>query len=575
MPLCVSMIRRIAFIFIIMAVVSAAAITPILLKLKVLDLPISYVLLGYPSPLFDVFSWHRGLWVLGCAAVSFLGLLLLREKIDLRDWPFWGLALMIPAAFFPMLQKVNWILGVPYLFESGLTVLAYFLLAFAARRVACITHARILPWALGFATILASILGVMESKGEILIHNPWFESTFLTSSALTVYYQQSFPSASLPFGNPNYVGAFAAMVWPFFLGLSLICKGRMDKILFGIVAAFAFALLIASGTRAAYIAGGFSTIFGLWILLTKKELSVAPALLLFVAHLAAFEWQAYRQRFDMNQRILSIASEWKGMFSQEPGAFSQISSENGRILIEKNNIKMRIDRELDGVRFLDEKYRPLRFHKDGARLAFHDSRYEVFSVHTQKVNDDEIIQINEHRLIPTKSGIKVIRGNFLVTPRIPERFPLPISDDSLSFRGYIWSRTLPLLADSVLIGRGAGSFPFEFPNDDANGINRNWGLRGMVDKPHSLYLSFAHSYGLVALLLLLLIFMRFLRAFLRSMLPDVRLNPAVVPYGLAFIGFTIVSLSNDSTIGVSAPFWILFGTGLGLLEREVDSTIPL
>ncbi|MHA4878864.1 O-antigen ligase family protein, partial [Enterococcus faecium] len=87
-----------------------------------------------------------------------------------------------------------------------------------------------------------------------------------------------------------------------------------------------------------------------------------------------------------------------------------------------------------------------------------------------------------------------------------ERFPLPLNDHAFSNRGFIWSRSLPLLKKTWLLGRGSGAFPFEFPNYDLLAMSQIFGSYALVDKPHSFYLGFAYTHGAFALVLLLSLF---------------------------------------------------------------------
>jgi len=157
-------------------------------------------------------------------------------------------------------------------------------------------------------------------------------------------------------------------------------------------------------------------------------------------------------------------------------------------------------------------------------------------------------------------------GNFF-SPVAAQRFPLPLSDLAFSYRGYIWSRSLPLLADGLFLGHGPGAFPFVFPNNDPAGI---FGQSQIVDKPHCFYISFAFAYGVTALLILLatgsIFFFKALRALLSCEDQDYCLR--LLPYMAACVGCAIAALATDSSIGVAAPWWVLFGCGVGILRQR-------
>ncbi|HMA60603.1 MAG TPA: hypothetical protein VKN64_09940 [Halanaerobiales bacterium] len=56
-------------------------------------------------------------------------------------------------------------------------------------------------------------------------------------------------------------------------------------------------------------------------------------------------------------------------------------------------------------------------------------------------------------------------------------------------RGFIWSRSLPLLKETWLLGFGADTYPIYFPQDDNVGKLITFDkTRKIMDKPHNMYL---------------------------------------------------------------------------------------
>ena len=72
-------------------------------------------------------------------------------------------------------------------------------------------------------------------------------------------------------------------------------------------------------------------------------------------------------------------------------------------------------------------------------------------------------------------------------------------DNGLSGRVYIWSRTVPLMKDRILLGSGADSFALSFPQNDY-AARANVGLdllMPVISRAHSLYLQCAVQFGLI------------------------------------------------------------------------------
>jgi len=182
-----------------------------------------------------------------------------------------------------------------------------------------------------------------------------------------------------------------------------------------------------------------------------------------------------------------------------------------------------------------------------------------------------------------------------------------------TFRGWIWSRTLPMLGNTLFVGYGPDTFATYFPQDDlAWKINLYGAPNIVVDKPHNWYLQTAVNTGVVSLLLLVWLLAAFvfdaLRVWLRKPVrgmaalfgsPVAGDPAALLPEGAArdaitasdgptavfvagpetdgrrillmgilcgVIGYAIAGMFNDSVVSVAPLFWTVFGLGVGLLR---------
>lgn len=138
-----------------------------------------------------------------------------------------------------------------------------------------------------------------------------------------------------------------------------------------------------------------------------------------------------------------------------------------------------------------------------------------------------------------------------------------------SRRGYIWSRTFPLLADHLILGVGRDNFVYEFPNNDYVGKTYMGYETQTVTKPHNMYLQIWMQDGLIALLALLFLYGLFIvRAFRlcfgkHRQTPGSGIDPQsfVIVSAASTTGYMIVGLANDSTITSAAIFWLMLGCG--------------
>jgi len=76
-----------------------------------------------------------------------------------------------------------------------------------------------------------------------------------------------------------------------------------------------------------------------------------------------------------------------------------------------------------------------------------------------------------------------------------------------SGRGYIWSRTIPMMKDTLFLGHGADTFSIYFPQDDYIGKFNSGTFSNVVniliDKPHNMYFGIIIGTGGISLLALL------------------------------------------------------------------------
>ena len=171
----------------------------------------------------------------------------------------------------------------------------------------------------------------------------------------------------------------------------------------------------------------------------------------------------------------------------------------------------------------------------------------------------------------TTDGLRLIGQNGSMIGTVEES---PFADSPwnryygmLTGRGYIWLNTLPVLKRCLLTGRGAGNFPFYFPQTDVVGLsNTNGTYHLVIDKPHNWYLQIAVTSGIPALLAVLALFGIWVLRGLRLIVRTDRSQLAADPEKLFFVcmfaglcGFMVCGLVNDSSVTVNPVFWLCFG----------------
>ncbi|QHI72073.1 O-antigen ligase family protein [Aminipila terrae] len=148
-----------------------------------------------------------------------------------------------------------------------------------------------------------------------------------------------------------------------------------------------------------------------------------------------------------------------------------------------------------------------------------------------------------------------------------------------SGRGYIWSRTLPMMKETALIGHGADTYCIYFPQNDYVGkYNADWNLNMIVDKPHNMYMdAWIGTGGISVLALLVLWFMYVIQSIKLFWKRNMSTFTEYTGLGifLGVCGFLVSGLVDDSTVSVMPMFYGLLGTGIAInimLQRQTTAS---
>ncbi|MDD6207629.1 MAG: O-antigen ligase family protein [Clostridiales bacterium] len=141
-------------------------------------------------------------------------------------------------------------------------------------------------------------------------------------------------------------------------------------------------------------------------------------------------------------------------------------------------------------------------------------------------------------------------------------------------RGFLWSKTIPLLKDYLVIGSGADTFTLIFPNNDYLAKANNNYSNMLVTKPHSIYLQIWVQSGLLALLGFLVFQCWYIFSSLKMWFRNDWKRPEILlSFGIAIgvIAYMIGGIANDSCVAVAPVYWCLIGIGCAvnhMLHKE-------
>lgn len=147
-----------------------------------------------------------------------------------------------------------------------------------------------------------------------------------------------------------------------------------------------------------------------------------------------------------------------------------------------------------------------------------------------------------------------------------------------SGRGYIWSRTLAMIKDNILIGDGANTYCVKFPHNDYAGKYNSEVFRNnidiVVDKPHNMYMGMFQGTGGISMICFLAIVLIYICGSIKTLINrtySTWLEYAAAGIFLGITGFLTAGIFNDSNVSVMPMFYGLLAAGFAanrILEKQ-------
>lgn len=421
-----------------------------------------------------------------------------------------------------------------------------------------------------FSGLAITGVGLSQFLSHDLVRMDWFKALIMpidVAKSATFAFEANRVYSTLY--NPNFVAMYVATLMP----ISLFMIYREKSVLFkGLWSLFSGLLVInLIGSKNS---GGLVGILG------------SLAILAFVLILQKFSVKL--------QRILTISAVctativlilfFSGAFNNlinlqkftPPYNMSNISTNGFQTIIEykgKKLIAAANPQTLDSVIFYNQDQVQL----DVTSTPNPDGYYNIVSPDFSEVFFTTGVTENGMAFINFK--IENVNWVFLLHPNgmmyvnsMSTTVPFELSKGSGGFvghegfgsaRGFIWSRTLPLIAASPIVGYGADNFTVAFPQNDYNLKYQLYGNPNtLVDKAHNMLLQLTANFGIPGLILLLSVIGYSVRTLYRSYVSkedaDFRLNLALI---LCIFGYLGSGLFYDSNLHVSPFFWTFIGFG--------------
>lgn len=377
--------------------------------------------------------------------------------------------------------------------------------------------------------------------------------------------------------NPNYVGSYASMVLPLLITRAIITKNTGLKITYLCAALGVILCLIGSKSTT----GIFSIVLGcfLALILFRKQLFKNRKILIGAITFVVLGIIILNIKF--NSFMINQYHEITNIEKSTP-ALTEIQTNTDNIIVKYNANSLQIGFSLgeEGrCKFdvSDAEAIPVKYVTDTTNdsVTLQDGRFPGF-VLTPCLNGDGALAFSVTiDGTPWYFTNQVLDNTYYFINNYGKYDKMMTAPSALftgyenyaTRRGYIWSRTLPLLKDKIILGSGAESFIFVFPNQDyVNKYNYQF-INEVISKPHNMYLQIGVQSGVLSLISFLVFFIMYFVSSLKLYIKGSFMNY------YSYIGATIListtcymisGFANDSNITVAPLFWVLLGLGIAI-----------
>lgn len=439
--------------------------------------------------------------------------------------------------------------------------------------------------------IINSFLGIFQYFGHDLIKTELGKTIVIPSKYRTPNMELSLLyEAGKLYGtlfHYNYVGSFVAICLPILLCAIAYEYDVAYKLSLMASVLLSVWLLLGSTSRAGLIGVSMSIVFAIiifWKLVLKKWKSILITIISLLIICIGLNFVTKGSIFNRLPYLVSDITT----------IFNDTSDFNYKDHIPVKDIKT-LDKTIEII-----------FQNDSLKIALGDGQY------TFKNSKDEVIEFDRNKNILTTANeaFKNVSFSFgklsdkstrsdglLMSINGKETFMFKLQDDNSlqlidpstqkdiiledpeaigfkgkeklgSARGYIWSRSLPLLKENLILGSGPDSFIYRFPQNDLLGKYYAYeDPNTTVDKPHNLYLQIALNEGLIALIAFLAIIIIYIVDSLKLYAFKNDYDKShIIGIGtcLGVIGYLFAGIFNDSVVSVAPVFWIVLGVGVAI-----------
>lgn len=457
------------------------------------------------------------------------------------------------------------------------------------------TEIHIIAWGLLPGVFILAFLSARQCFGHDFFRTPAGQAVmnFMSDKKLTFNFKFEIGRVYSTLHNPNYVGSYVALMLPAILSL-ITLKKKIAAILCSVLAAVTGVLLVIMLFGSESVTGCIGLLATLLllggILFTniKKHpgrfaiggaVCIGMIIVAVILNKPVFDYGVNKimnptpnhfviKSMESRDGLLYITTVKDDVLKlhvyikDESYMYEAADSEG-------EPVGIYFDEGSSRMKFEDERFREIEIYEKS--IVAEGEAFNAFVVDTPSMNKDYTVVMATEQETGTGRDESVYKmynpfGKVDVLRHI-EAVGFEENQHFGSRRGYIWSRTFPLLKKHVILGSGPNTFVYEFPNDDYVGM-KNVGYDGaVVTKPHNMFMQIFVQTGLISLLAFLALYAFYFAECIKLYFKKTEYSrPERFGIGimLGTFGYLVTGLANDSTVAVAPLYWCLLGVGMAV-----------
>lgn len=584
--------------FIGILLILVMAVIPLICKVVVL--PVSgdeYNVVRSSSSVTDVFSYYKSVFILifGVVIALAMAFQILGQDgftIKFKALPviligIVGLLILMSSLFSS--AKTVAFKGVSERYEGAFVWLCY--IVFFIVSMAFSSNKKRFGWILTGIMISATLVGLI-GLGQFLGADI-FKSQAFTKFIMGSYYNGQtlnivFDSVYATLYNPNCASMFFAMMFCA-IGIMAVFMPIKNKIKIPLIVLAIILLVALVGTNGAggfigtVVGIGFSAVVAVcyYVFKVKSPKAIAACVIaVIVAVVAVIVFFNTDNKIVAKINIITEALKDGKSLGGSASFYEDVNVDGETATVVTKDGNYTIDYAEAGTQLMHNgnvltpvSIEPMENQKDGKTYIFNESGM------TWKMliygNNATLIGVDPQGT-ETYFMFGEVNGKLSMVDRFGTPVDLNVPVESFGFkgverlgsnRGYIYSRSIPLLKHNIILGAGADNFVLEFPQQD---IKSKLEFLGdpyvIIDKPHNMFLQMGINDGCLAILIMIALFVLYVLQTVKRIFTDDNKYLQAVRYGLmaGCIAYMITGLTTDSVVSVAPVFWIMFGAGFGV-----------